>query len=152
MPFEWVKPELNELGLEFASSMPLSERNSLLSTTLNRAMEASKGIKQKFNNQEIDPRYRISNQRLIEILEITRNEERQLKTIISKDEKRRRDRINKMNERREAGMQDRNTYLSSAEIKRAQARILRAQGKDWNQIAETVGYASATSARISVRE
>jgi hypothetical protein len=53
---------------------------------------------------EIDPRYRLKNQTIIEALEITAEEERELKTIISDDERRRRDR-----ERKQPEMTRRNT-------------------------------------------
>ena len=51
----------------------------------------------------MDPRYRFSNQRIIEELEITGEEEREMRTIISDDERRRRDRERDEKRRREAG-------------------------------------------------
>jgi len=152
MPLAWVKNELSEIGLEFASSMPSHERMAMLSTTLARAEAAAKGETISYQDQMIDPRYRISNQRLIELLEITAEEERQLKTIISKSTKRERDRLKKQGERRESGVMERGIYLENAETKRASARIMKAQGKTWKEIAEELGYASAVSARLSCKQ
>jgi len=147
MPLPWVRSELHEIGLEFASSMPVSERMAILTTTLARAEAAARGETIEFKGEMVDPRYRMSNQRLIELLEITPEEERQLTTMISKSTKR--DREKKSNLRRAPGVIERGTYLENAETKRATARILKAQGKTWGEIAEELGYASADSARLS---
>jgi len=99
----------------------------------------------------VDPRYRISNERLIDLLEITPEEERHLRTMISKSTKRERERQKKMTERRASGVIERGIYLENAETKRAAGRIMKAQGKTWSEIAEELGYASAVSARLSCK-
>lgn len=151
MPLPWVKSELHEIGLEFASSMPANERMSILTTTLARAEAAASGETIEFKGEMVDPRYRMTNQRLIELLQITPEEERQLTTIISKSTKRDREREKKSNLRRASGVVERGTYLENAETKRAKARILKVQGKTWGEIAEELGYASADSARLSCK-
>lgn len=149
LPAPWVRKELRELGFEFASSLSEHERDSVLTATIARAEAAAQGKKQLFNGQELDPRYRISNLKLIDLFDITSEEESELKTIISKDVKSRRERERKTEKRRAHGMVERGTYLATAEMKRAQARVLRAQGKTWMEVASVVGYASAASARIA---
>lgn len=45
----------------------------------------------------------------------------------------------------------RDEYEGNAEQKRATARILRAQGKTWAEVAQAVGYKDANSARVACR-
>jgi DNA-binding NarL/FixJ family response regulator len=78
---------------------------------------------------------------MIELLEITPEEERQPNTIISGDERRRRDRGRKKRQRREAGEVEmtRQEYLTRAVRRRAQARRLAQGGKSLRQIAKELG-------------
>jgi hypothetical protein len=78
---------------------------------------------------------------MIELLEITPEEERQANTIISGDERRRRDRGRKKRQRREAGEVEmtRQEYLTRAVRRRAQARTLAQAGKSLRQIAKELG-------------
>ena len=59
--------------------------------------------------------YNISNEKLIEWLQISLEEQRYLKTIIGPEEKRHRDRVATQEARREAGMMPREQYLMRAE-------------------------------------
>jgi len=80
---------------------------------------------------------------LIDYLNITPDEERQLGTIISEVEAtertRQRDRKRDETKRREAGAVDRASYLETAEMKRAQAILLRAKGMKQREIAAEMG-------------
>ena len=51
--------------------------------------------------------------------------------------------------RQEAGASDRTGYLESHEQKRATARLLRAHGKSWAEVATELGYKNARAARMS---
>jgi len=73
---------------------------------------------------------------LIDQFSITRDEERQLQTIISEAEAAERHR--KRNARSEHSV-DRETYIESAEMKRAHAILLRAKGMKQREIAVEMG-------------
>ena len=87
-----------------------------LSSVVRRTFAAFAGEKVEYQGRQVDPRYRFSNQRIIEELEIDADEERHMKTIISDDERRQRDRVRKNPE------MDRQQYLTRAAKRRAQAR------------------------------
>jgi hypothetical protein len=103
--------------------------HSKLHAIFRTAHEAQAGKRVGWRGLEIDPRYRLRNQTIIEALEITAEEEREMKTIISDDERRRRDRARKNPE------MTRTEYLTRAAKSRAAARRLAAEGKSVRQIA-----------------
>src|SRR5690606_32469175 len=84
-------------------------------------------------------RYRFTNRRLIEWLEMTSSEMAQMRTIIDADESRRRDRARKDRKRREEGA------LTQAEVELrhkdrvAEARRLRSEGLSYTDIAARLG-------------
>ena len=139
LPLPWLRQELAELGREFAGSMPEAERLQSLSSTLARAEQAARAETIEVGGHSIDPRYRLSNNRLIELLAITPDEQRQLKTIINKDEAKQRqaarERERRASLRTAAGGMTRLEYQDSVETRRQGARLLRAQGWSYRQIA-----------------
>ena len=70
---------------------------------------------------------------------VTPEEERQLKTIISKDEKRRRDRARDTKRRRERGAVEREAYLAQVAGRRSEARRMAGEGLTQAEIAERLG-------------
>ena len=111
------------------------------------------GERVQFNGFEVSPRYRFRNETLVSErwLAVTGDEERQLLTIMSEGESKRRDAERAAQKRAAAGAVSRAAYESSAEQKRATARLLRAQGQSWQAVAEAVGYANADAARKSCK-
>lgn len=99
------------------------------------------GDKVFFDGEEQDPRYRITNQRIIDALEITPLEERSLKTIISKQEKRARDR------NRKRKFTDRETYLERGKNRFVEVLRLHQEGRSYPQIAEILGVSERTVVR-----
>jgi len=93
--------------------------------------------------------YTPKNQTLIDLFNITPDEERQLKTIVSEGEARRRDAERARTKRQAAGGKTREEYLACGTQKRTSAQLMRAQGKSWKEIAETLGYSNADAARKS---
>lgn len=95
------------------------------STLLAKAKEESEGKKVEHNGKHVTPVYTYRAETIIERLEITGDEMRQMTRLIDKDEKRRRD--------REAWRADhtgmsREEYEGRAEIRRGQAREMKARG------------------------
>ena len=111
---------------------------SKLQAVFRTAHQAARGERVQYAGVEVDPRYRFKNQTIIELLEITGDEERAMRTIISDDERRRRDREEKKERRREAGAMTRNEYEGRAQDRRAEARRMAAQGLSVRQIARAL--------------
>lgn len=148
-----LREEITALAREFAPTWTTAEAHSCVTSVLARAESASRGEVITIDGRTVDPRYRWRNGTLIERLKITPEEERQLATIISPAEARRRDAERKRLARaqaHEAGLaMTRAVWLASHEQKRTSVRLLRAAGKSWAVIATEVGYSSADAARMA---
>lgn len=141
--------ELRVLGREFAPHWTFREVNASASAVVARMKRMANGETVEYAGMQVDPRYRWRNDTLIQRFGITPDEERQLATIVSRREAARRDAERKIQYRKEAGAVSRQVYEGNAEQKRATARLLRAQGKTWAEVAEAVGYKNARAARMS---
>lgn len=143
--------ELRLLGREFAPHWSMAAVNASASAVVTRMKMLSAGQKVEYRGLQVDPRYRWRNDTLIQQFGILPLEERQLRTIVSHGEAARRAAEREVARRaakREAtGRLPRDVYESNAEQRRATARILRAQGKPWSEVANAVGYRNAESAR-----
>lgn len=110
-----------------------------LSTLYAKAKAHQQGKRIEFNGREYSPLYTPKNQTLIEIFKITPEEERELRTILSKGESDRRHRERETDRRRAAGAVDRATYEANASHRREVAMQLRASGMTNKEIAERLG-------------
>jgi CRP-like cAMP-binding protein len=136
-----LRRELYALATEIGGWTEAQAR-SKLSAVMSRAHAAARGERVEWAGLEWDPRYRLKNQTIIELLEITAEEERELKTIISDSERRRRDR-----ERKDPEM-TRREYETSAAKRRVQARRMAAEGLTRQQIADALGWSKRHVQRV----
>lgn len=145
--------ELYALAKEFVPHWPRTRVLASASSALKRLKAHIAGDRVVFEGREVSPRYRFKNSTLIESrwLGVTPSEERELRTIVSEEEAKRRDASRAAQKRLDAGQTTRQGYLESGEQKRATARLMRAQGSTWQEIADTLGYKTAESARIASR-
>ncbi len=147
--------ELRVLGREFAPHWSFRDINASASAVVARMRRMGRGETVEYAGVQVDPRYKWRNDTLIQRFGITPDEERQLATIVSRGEAARRDAERKVQRRVEqreaAGGPTRAEYVGNAEQKRATARLLRAQGKTWAEVAVEVGYKDANSARVACR-
>jgi hypothetical protein len=111
---------------------------SKLQAVFRTSREAAAGKRVEWAGVDWDPRYRLKNQTIIEWLEITPEEEREFKTIISDHERRRRDRQRKGYE------MTRREYETRAAKRRAQARRLAAEGLQSGEIAKRLGISKSS--------
>jgi DNA-binding CsgD family transcriptional regulator len=114
-----------------------------LMTLYSKAKAYEAGEKITFGGKEYAPLYTPRNDTLINLFQITDQEQCELRTIISRDmaaeRRRERDRERDTARRRAAGAVDRETYLEAANTKQAQAQALREQGLSVRAIAAQMG-------------
>jgi hypothetical protein len=115
---------------------------SKLQTVFRTAYAAARGEKVRYAEVEVDPRYRFKNQTIIELLEITADEEQEMRTIISDEERRRRDR------RRKNPEMTRQAYEGRAADRRLEARRMASEGMSRQEIAKTLGWSKRHVQRV----
>ncbi|UIE45309.1 hypothetical protein FICKIIDM_04460 (plasmid) [Xanthomonas citri pv. punicae] len=116
-----------------------SYRSKELMTLYSKAKAYEAGEKVSFGGKEFAPLYTPKNDTLLNLFQITQDEQRQLRTIIGHDMALERDRKRHEARRRASGAVDRDTYRKAASAKQAQALELRAQGMGAKQIAAQLG-------------
>lgn len=116
------------MAKEFAPHWSEAEVRSCVSSAIARAQASNRGETVSFKGGAVNPRYRWKNETLLEWLSIEPQEESQLKTIIGKNERQRRNTAQHFQARREAGASPREIYLAEASKRREQARAYRAAG------------------------
>jgi len=114
------------------------EVRSVLSTLYRKAQAYEAGEKVEFNGRHYPPLYTPRNSTLMGLFDITGEEVRRLKTIVTPEEAAERDAERHRHKRREVGAVDRAVYLETAEQRRVEARLRRAKGESLRQIAEAL--------------
>jgi hypothetical protein len=143
--------ELRVLAKEFVPHWTNAHVQASASAALARMKAHIAGERVQFNGFEVSPRYRFRNETLVSErwLAVTGDEERQLLTIMSDGESKRRDAERAAQKRAAAGGLTLEQHSSSKEQKRATARLMKANGSTWAEVAAAIGYANAESARRS---
>lgn len=139
-----LEAEARSLAAEFAPTWTEAELRSCVSSVVSRARAAHAGEKVELNGRELDPRYRWRNDTLVDRLGITAEEASQLKTILPKDEARRRDAERQCTRRRAQGAKPRADYLQAVVERRAHAARLEAEGLSRRAIAKRLGVSLGT--------
>lgn len=138
---------LHALAKEFAPTWSPAEFESCVTSVISRIEAARRGELVEYRGRSVDPRYRFRNSTLIDWLEISPEEQHRLKTIVSDDERRRRDRERKERSRRVHGKAPRADYLNEVRKKEALALRLRMSGKSYSEIATEIGISRSTARR-----
>ena len=118
------------------------------STLLAQAKAAAAGATVQRRGRPASPVYAYRSSTIIERLEITSGEMREMTRLIDADEKRRRDREATIVQRRQSGVQERAAYEGSAAARREQANALREQGNSWAEVAAEMGLPGPDAARM----
>jgi hypothetical protein len=134
-----LQDEVQELAREFVPNWSEQDIARCIVSVKARTESALKGETLEFNGQPVDPRYRFKNQTLIDLLNITPAEERELRTIISDAEKRRRDAARADARRRAACVPTMADVELARAMLRASAQDLRRQGKSYPEISRALG-------------
>lgn len=111
-----------------------------LSTLYRKAQAFERGERIEFGGKEYPPLYTPRNQTLLDLFQITPDEERELRTIVSEEEAKKRDADRKAVDRAAAGAKSRAT-----EDDRISARLMRAGGATLMQIAAELGVSYGTA-------
>lgn len=141
-----VMSELQPLVRLLAPDWTKSEIKNCVSSVLERAHAHARGETVEYRGKQVSPRYGHSNATLIDKLCIAPHEEREMQTIISKEEKRRRTNERRTAQRREQGAVPRAEYRQAAADKATTAKSLKIQGKSLRAISAELGI-SLTSAQ-----
>ena len=149
---EFLERELLGLAAEVAGWDDARTR-SKLRAVFDRVRMVSRGEKVIWEGLEWDPRYAFRTRTIIECLEITRAEERQMWTLIGEDEKRRRNTQSRRRKRRAEGARPRAAYAQQraedSQKKRSAASDLQDQhGLSTSEIAAVMGVSARTVRRL----
>lgn len=137
--------EVAELAEQVAPTWADEELRNCISAVLPRAEASARGESVQYEGFCKDARYTWSNARLLQFLEVTRDEERGLRTIIGEAEVRARAAKRERERRQAKGALSLAAYQDSLEHKRVAARLLRAQNKSFREIAAELGISSAAA-------
>ncbi|HQT51697.1 MULTISPECIES: hypothetical protein [unclassified Acidovorax] len=121
-------------------------RTAELMTLYAKAKAYEAGERVTFAGRDYAPLYTPKNDSLISLFQITDDEQRKLRTIISTDAAKERARERDEVRRRAAGAVTRQDYQGAAAAKAAQARALRAGGLTVRAIAERMGVSVRAAA------
>jgi len=119
-------------------------RKDDLSTLYRRAKDYGAGKTIEYQGRVYPSLYVPRNDTLINIFGITDDEQRKLKTIISKDMAKERDAARALKKRQDAGAMSRAAYLSRNDDGRVAARLMRAAGKSIREIARELNAPKST--------
>ncbi len=137
-----LEKELLTLGGKVADWSE-SESRSRMHSVIANARSAAAGKTVQWKGRQRDTRYRFTNEKIIDWLEITFEEEQHLQTIVSGDRKqeirRRRDRERKQKKRRSEGVKPRKEYLAETGNNRHHHRTLAKQLKDQGMSFRNIG-------------
>lgn len=92
--------------------------------------------------------YNVSNEKLIEWLGITEDEQKHMQTIIGKSVKYERNNLRRSEARRAAGRQTREQYIDTAHERRTQALRLRNEGMSFRHIGKLLGISHTQVSRM----
>jgi hypothetical protein len=106
------------------------ETKTRMHAIFNRALMASRGERIEWRGLEIDPRYKFKTETIIELLDISPEEQKEMDVLISPAEKYRR----RVEQRRKDGVMPREKYEGRAMWRRSEAHRLVAEGKTLKEI------------------
>lgn len=119
-----------------------------LSTLYQKAKAYNAGERVEFEGKSIKPLYTPQNQKLIDLFKITDDEQRQLRTIITKQLAAERHTERERARRRAAGAVDRAKYIATAEQRRERAFELREKGLSYAKIAKALDVSKSEAYRL----
>lgn len=145
------RTEVHALAKEFAPQWSEGELRSCLTSVQARLDAAALGETVEYEGEQVDPRYRFSNSTLVDWLGITGEEMPFMRTIITADERRRRDRERKEAQRREEGRPTLTDLQNTRNELQAKVVTLRGQGMSWRSITTSLGITQTSARRYAAK-
>jgi hypothetical protein len=146
---QFLERELIQLGKDYASWSEAETRSGMHSV-IRRAQDAGAGEKVvEWEGKQRDPRYWLTTRKIIEMLGITPEEEKEMKILISEETKRQRKRERKKQKRRVEGVIPRHEYLAKANEQRGIVQDLRRERMSYRKIGEVLGISRTKAWRLS---
>lgn len=146
-----LEEKLIQLGRKHAGWSE-AETRSRMGTIIRLAHEAAAGEKVEWKGRKVDPRYRLSNNKIIKDLCITPSEEAEMATIISDDTKRKRDTARKRQKRREEGAKPRDEKTLEVEENKRIAKDLQRHGVSWRDIGKVINKSHTQVGRLLAKD
>lgn len=140
---EAVRAECRRFGAEVCGWSE-HQADTALGTVFDKTEAAYRGEKVEYEGRQVDPRYTFRAEDIIEDLCITPREQKNMRVLISQDERRRRRREKERARQREAGRISREDYEGRAAQRRSEARRLSSEGYSRREIAESLGVSPAS--------
>jgi hypothetical protein len=138
--FSGREEEIAAIWREFAPSLRWREAKGYAASAMRRWMIAVKGVKIEWKGYLVDPRYRWRTQTIIEWLDISPEEQRQLQVMIGPAEKKRREIERYTAGRRAKGQITRAEYESNAARKQIEVEEMVRYGLKSSVIAKETGF------------
>lgn len=145
MPATDLQNAVLAYAARFAPDWSKEEVLSCASSALARAgVHTCKSKASAGSNRKPD-KYRFTNQSVLEMLAITSAEQECMRTLIGKEEKRRRDNLRKQAGRRAKGCVSRDAYVARSADLAQRARVFRASGLSYSRIAASLGVSKSAA-------
>ena len=124
-----------------------------LQCVIQRAEAAARSERFEWYGNQVDPRYRMKDETIIRMLDITGQEmvELDFKHLLTPDLKRARERARWHFRRSAQGRLSRAEFLMTARGRRAQAAQLRSQGLSWDVVGNLMGVTADAARKLAVR-
>lgn len=147
--------EVEALARMFAPQWSPREVAQCVTSVKRRLSRAFAGETVMFNGREVDPRYKYTNKRIIELLDITPKEQEGLKTIIGPREKTERGNRRKADWREKARASGKLSPKGEGRRRKrargADALKLREEGHTWEEVKRRLGFNTADAARKAAK-
>lgn len=150
-PFSQLRQTIRLLAAQVAPTWTEQQVDNCVHSVLDRAEGSLQGIPNLWNGSPRDARYTPGNDWLLEALAITPDEERELQTIISKTEAKRRAAARAQARRRAGGAQSRCAFLEKSQARRSHAVALRASGLSWAEVGAGLGISAGAARALASR-
>lgn len=143
--------EFYSLTRELAPHWSVSRCAQAVASVRTRMAAMQRGEWVEFQGRKVPPIYTPRHRTVIDLLCLTPSETSELGVVITRNDKRQRDREAKGKLRRAKGVLHRDEYLNQVDIRRQKAKELRASGGTWKEVGDMLGVSSEAARKLGGR-